>query len=351
MAEVSTARTGDTRAADPAGRDAPRQIALKANASAADNSPNRDRRVNKTLETAPPLAPAYTAPGAPQHSRKPLGALLIDAGLVDQPQVDAAVREGTETGERIGEVVVRRGWATEDDVARVLADQWSLSYVDRASIWFDADALARLSREDAQQLEALPVRVEGGRVMVAVAEPTEQRLADLRRVIGEDTVVVVVPRSALDAGIRSELLVSRSSVQTETRAPAPPPAAVAQAASAPDPPVLATLPPPSAPAAPEAPRAVAASEAVPAVEPPGLVRNAPSATSAAADLALQAHAVADAIAAQAAAIDDAARKLKEYERRIETLETDLGRGRAAVIEAKLQVAAVLELLESIELPA
>jgi hypothetical protein len=66
---------------------------------------------------------------------------------------------------------------------------------------------------------------------------------------------------------------------------------------------------------------------------------------------VQAHAVADAIAAQAAAIDDAAKKLKEYERRIETLETDLGRGRAAVIEAKMQVAAVLQLLESIELPA
>src|SRR5207237_196318 len=77
------------------------------------------------------------------------------------------------------------------------------------SIWFDADALARLSREDAQQLEALPIRVEGDRVMVAVAEPTEQRLAELRRVIGDNTIVVVVPKTALDAGIRSELLTSR----------------------------------------------------------------------------------------------------------------------------------------------
>ena len=66
-------------------------------------------------------------------------------------------------------------------MARLLAEQWDLSYVDRASIWFDASALARLSREDAQRLEALPIRVEGDRVMVAVAEPTEQRLAELRR--------------------------------------------------------------------------------------------------------------------------------------------------------------------------
>ncbi|HET9507847.1 MAG TPA: hypothetical protein VFO81_07875, partial [Gaiellaceae bacterium] len=83
---------------------------------------------------------------------------------------------------------------------------WQLGYVERSSIFFDADALGRLTREEAQRLEALPTRVQDGRVVVAVAEPTEQRLADLREVIGEDTVVVVVPKTALDAGLRSELL-------------------------------------------------------------------------------------------------------------------------------------------------
>ncbi len=115
---------------------------------------------------------------------------------------------GSQTGERLGEVVVRQGLASEEDIARLLAEQWGLSYVDRASIWFDANALARLSREDAQRLEAMPTRVEDGRVVVAVAEPTEQRLAALREVIGEDTVVVVVPKTALQAGIHSQLLAS-----------------------------------------------------------------------------------------------------------------------------------------------
>ena len=72
------------------------------------------------------------------------------------------------------------GLLTEDEIAKVLAEQWSLSYVDRASIWFDGDALARLSREDAQRLEAMPTRVQDGRVVVAVAEPTDARLAALR---------------------------------------------------------------------------------------------------------------------------------------------------------------------------
>lgn len=140
-----------------------------------------------------------------QLGRVPLGRLLIDAGL-SKAQVDDALAEGRDTGERLGEVVVRRGLLTEDDVARVLAQQWDLEYVERSAIWFDAGALARLARGDAQRLEALPTRVEDGRVVVALAEPTEQRLASLRELLGEETIFIVVPKSALDAGLRSDLL-------------------------------------------------------------------------------------------------------------------------------------------------
>lgn len=138
--------------------------------------------------------------------RKLLGTLLVDAGFMTEAQLEVALHDGAATGQRLGEVVVRRGWATEDDVAKLLAAQWELGYVERASIFFDSDALGRLTREQAQRLEALPTRVQDGRVVVAVAEPTEERLAALRAVIGPDTVVVVVPKTALDAGLRSELL-------------------------------------------------------------------------------------------------------------------------------------------------
>ena len=140
--------------------------------------------------------------------RVPLGQLLVAEGFISDVQLHQALHVGSQTGERLGEVIVRQGLASEEDIARLLAEPWDLSYVDRASIWFDANALARLSREDAQRLEAMPTRVQDGRVVVAVAEPTEQRLEELRAVIGEDTVVVVVPKTALEAGLHSELLAS-----------------------------------------------------------------------------------------------------------------------------------------------
>src|SRR5262249_28822285 len=183
---------------------------------------------NPILHPVPDEDFVDSAAGLEAAGRVPLGRLLVGQGLLTEAQLDNALLESGQTGERLGEVVVRLGLLSEEEVARALAEQWSLSYVDRASIWFDADALARLSREDAQRLEALPTRVQDGRVVVAVAEPTEQRLDSLRAVIGDDTVVVVVPRSALDAGLSSGLLASRSPDEPVAEQPPAPPSIAAQ---------------------------------------------------------------------------------------------------------------------------
>src|SRR5579885_2484181 len=194
---------------------------LKARRVAADNDDQADVVID-----GQPVDDEFTdlehSVDAAVHERPPLGRLFVDAGLLTQSQVDDALQEGSLTGERLGEIAVRRKLVSEDDVARMLAEQWGLDYVERSSIWFDPAALARLSREDAQELEALPTRVQDGRVVVAVAEPTEQRLAALREVIGDETVMVVVPKTALEAGLRSDLLASRGHT-TEHEAERPPP--------------------------------------------------------------------------------------------------------------------------------
>jgi hypothetical protein len=174
---------------------------------------------NPILHPVPDLGGAAPAESA---GRIPLGRVLVAEGLLTEAQIDDALFEGGQSGERLGEVLVRRGLVTEEQLAKCLADQWSLNYVDRASIWFDGEALARISREDAQRLEAMPTRIEDGRVVVAVAEPTDQRIAALRELLGSDAVVVVVPRSALDAGLSSELLASRGASELAEIPPPPP---------------------------------------------------------------------------------------------------------------------------------
>ena len=144
---------------------------------------------------------------ASEAKRTALGTLLIEHGYIDQEQLDEALRRSAENGERLGEVIVREGWASEDDLAKVLAEQWHLRYFERSAISFDGKALRRMSWEDASRLEALPIQEnEDGAVVVAVAEPTDARLLALRELLGDRIDFVVVAKTAIETGLRSELL-------------------------------------------------------------------------------------------------------------------------------------------------
>lgn len=141
--------------------------------------------------------------------RTALGTLLIERGLLDQRRLEEALAVADESGKRLGEVLVRLGWASEEDIARALAEQWQLRYFERSSISFDSKALRRMSHEDAERLEALPIKDGDDGLIVAVAEPTEARLLALRELLGDRIDFVVVVKSAIETCLKSALL-SRS---------------------------------------------------------------------------------------------------------------------------------------------
>ena len=307
---------------------------LKLGTRSADNKGTTAR--NQVIKTED--QPLEQEEATASADRAPLGQLLVEGEYLTQAQLDEALHEGSRTGERIGEVVVRRGLVTEDDVARLLADQWGLEYVERSSIWFEPEALALMSREDAQQLEALPTRIESGHVVVAVAEPTEHRLAALRDVIGDDTVVVVVPKSALDAGLRSQLLASRGDAPEGAKEPVDDePAAETETGSEAE---------HEEPEPQQAPRLTAVSASQ---DSNGL--SAEDNADAVVALAAEARAVAERLATQAAAVraqaheqNDLRRQAEEYEARISALEDELTDRQQRLEVARTDLQGLLERL-------
>ena len=93
----------------------------------------------------------------------------------------------------------------EDEAARFLAQQWELEYRETHALSLDPSALGILGATEARRLEALPLEVIGDRAIVAVAEPTVERLAAVRAAAGENASFVVVSRSALEALLSSKV--------------------------------------------------------------------------------------------------------------------------------------------------
>jgi hypothetical protein len=131
-------------------------------------------------------------------ARQPLAALLAEAGVASEEQLRLAVAEGMGRGERLGEVVLRRGWIDQAGLARLLARQWELAYVDDEAAVPEQSAGALLSAQEAERLGVCVIGFVEGVPLVAVAEPAEERFATVRSTLGRECVFVVVTKSTLE---------------------------------------------------------------------------------------------------------------------------------------------------------
>ena len=132
-----------------------------------------------------------------------LGALLVRRGVLTNERLDVALAESQATGRRIGEVLLERGWIFESELAHAIAEQNDVAYVDIAARSVDPEAASRLPLEVARRYDAVPVRVlASGAVLVAVSDPQDVDVDDLKQRIDGDVVLAVADRSAIQAAWR-----------------------------------------------------------------------------------------------------------------------------------------------------
>jgi bacteriophage N4 adsorption protein B len=112
-------------------------------------------------------------------------------------QLEEALAEGMKSGERLGEVVLRRGWINEAALAQLIARRWDLSFVARSMLAVDDHAQALLPRGDAERLGACPVAFNDGVPLVAIADPSDERFSAVRDALGSQCTFVVTTPSAL----------------------------------------------------------------------------------------------------------------------------------------------------------
>jgi hypothetical protein len=140
-----------------------------------------------------------------EEMRPQLGALLLEKGLLTAEQLDTALAERRATGDRLGETLVNLGFIFEDELARVLAEQAGVPFVNLDTIPVDPFAASVLPRELGESLPALPVRFtpEGG-LVVAVADPTDESLfPKLQTAVSCPLVLTVATASSIRYGWRT----------------------------------------------------------------------------------------------------------------------------------------------------
>ena len=103
-----------------------------------------------------------------------VGSLLIRDSVITSEQLDEALAEKDRSGQRVGDVLVDRGWSTTADLARALAEQWNLEFVDILSAEIQPEAVKLLSEAVVRRYRALPIRyLSKNLVLVAISDPTD----------------------------------------------------------------------------------------------------------------------------------------------------------------------------------
>ena len=132
----------------------------------------------------------------------PLGSLIVRDGIARPATVRDALVEAQETDRRLGEVMLQHGWISERDLARLLAEQEKLEFIDLAKVDLDDKAVDYLPESVARSVEAIAYGFANSVLLVAVADPTDDHgLDEIREAVGRRVRFKVALASEIESAL------------------------------------------------------------------------------------------------------------------------------------------------------
>jgi type IV pilus assembly protein PilB len=111
---------------------------------------------------------------------------------LSEEQLRAGLEANRTEHRRIGEILLSLGFVSEEDLARAVAKAGGLEYVALTEDSVDPTAIPLLEEEALRKYAALPLKVENGRLVLAVSNPTNVlALDDLKTLSGHPIRAVV----------------------------------------------------------------------------------------------------------------------------------------------------------------
>jgi type IV pilus assembly protein PilB len=137
------------------------------------------------------------------RKRKKLGEILLDMKVVTEAQIQQALGIAKGTGKRIGEALVEAGFVKDTDVAKALAMQFDMKYVNLDTPAAQADVDMTLVPQDLVKKHlVLPLGKQNGRLRLLIHDPMDLELLDLLRFrLNTEIDTAVAPRSMIKAFI------------------------------------------------------------------------------------------------------------------------------------------------------
>jgi len=131
-----------------------------------------------------------------------IGALLLRDSVITEEQLQAALDKHEQTGEKTGLILVNMGALKEQELAKALADQAGVPFVDLGEEEIDYGAALLLPSSVIQQFHCLPLREENN-LLTVVAEDVNKisALLDVGLMLGVEVQPAIAAKSQVESAI------------------------------------------------------------------------------------------------------------------------------------------------------
>ncbi|MCM3669903.1 Flp pilus assembly complex ATPase component TadA [Mesobacillus maritimus] len=129
-----------------------------------------------------------------KQTRKRLGDLIVDAGLITEEQLQEVLSDKP-NNVKIGEALLQKGFITEQQLIEVLEVQLEIPHISLYGYPFETNLFSLISKETASRNLVVPLRKEGDKLLVAMADPMDFfAIDDLRLSTGFQIEKVIATR-------------------------------------------------------------------------------------------------------------------------------------------------------------
>ena len=109
---------------------------------------------------------------------KQLGELLLEKGIINQAQLDKALKIQKEKGGLIGQIFVMLGYVKEEEIAQVLTVQYGFPYLPLESYEISTDMIKLIPENVAKQYNLIAIDKIGNLLTISMSNPLNIQAAE-----------------------------------------------------------------------------------------------------------------------------------------------------------------------------
>jgi type IV pilus assembly protein PilB len=133
---------------------------------------------------------------------KKIGDMLIEAGYIDEFQLQSALSHQRNWGGKLGHILIELEFIREEELARVIAEKLKIPYVNLFEPVVPENVIQLIKPEVAKKYHVVPAKKDKGMIMLAMVDPLDIEAIDAIRFA---TGLNIKPSLALESEIRDAI--------------------------------------------------------------------------------------------------------------------------------------------------